>query len=80
MLDFKLPFKLFFNFILTGLKLFNFASDGQLLTGQLLVKLLDFLFLVVGVCFFIDPSVTRISCTGQLIDKLVSHAHDFVHL
>ena len=79
-LELQLLLELVFNLVLACLELLNFASDHQLLTGQLLVKLLDFIFLIVSTCFLADSSVTRVSCTGQIVDQLVSLAHDVVHL
>jgi len=79
-LELKLLLELVFNLVLACFELLNLASDHQLLTGQLLVKLLDFVFLIVGTCFLADSSVTRVSCTRQIVDQLVSLAHDIVHL
>ena len=51
-----LLFKLVLDLILAGFQLFESASDLQLLTGELLVQLLDLLFLIAGISLIIDTA------------------------
>ena len=51
-----LLFKLVLDLILAGFQLLESASDLQLLTGELLVQLLDLLFLIAGISLIIDTA------------------------
>ena len=59
-----LLFKLVLDLILAGFQLLESASDLQLLTGELLVQLLDLLFLIAGISLIIDTAGARV--TGRL--------------
>ena len=48
--------KLVLDLILAGFQLLESASDLQLLTGELLVQLLDLLFLIAGISLIIDTA------------------------
>ena len=51
-----LLFKLVLDLILAGFQLLESTSDLQLLTGELLVQLLDLLFLIAGISLIIDTA------------------------
>ena len=61
-----LLFKLVLDLILAGFQLLESASDLQLLTGELLVQLLDLLFLIAGISLIIDTAgawvASRLEC------------------
>jgi len=56
-----LLFKLVLDLILAGFQLLESTSDLQLLTGELLVQLLDLLFLIAGISLIIDTASARVA-------------------
>ena len=79
MLKFELLLKLVFNFVLAGIKLLELATDLKLLTGKLLMQLLDLFLLIVSISLLIDTARARVTSRLQGGPKLLLLREDVIH-
>ena len=77
-LHLELLFELVFNLVLAGLELFDLALDHELLTGELLVELLDLILLVICTCLLIYTRVAWITSSRQFVRQLVFLSVDLI--